>query len=260
MADTELEGQASEPLYKDAMKEYGMRGTIIPAATSRAQSKSQEGAPSEDLGVRFDIHKPVAHNIVEYLPDGSQKVTRLDDNALARLQNQNKSVNGQKTKPIGYAEAVNGKLNGTVKAAEAQGHDAGNGSFVPVRPGFQGSMPVTPNHTALPSVANRKRTLVKFEGTFGRLSVPYDHVYQDTTRPDLLVMVQYNPDGNHFEAPESNDHIRVRIGEHEYLCLSGVQFSSEDRKTHYTVFAIDFATMEQMAGQEVGNGSQDVRG
>jgi hypothetical protein len=117
-------------------------------------------------------------------------------------------------------------------------------------------IPVSP---AMPAaMASRKRTLVKFEGTFGRLAVPYDHVYQDVTRPDLLVMVQYNPDGNHFEAPESNDHIRVRIGEHEYLCLSGVQFSSEDRKTHYTVFAIDFATMEQMAGQEVGHGSQDV--
>jgi len=257
MADTEQ--QVPEPLYKDAMKEYGMKGTIIPAATSRAQSKSEEGSPSEDLGVRFDIHKPVAHNIVEYLPDGTQKVTRLDENALARLQQQNKAVSGQKTKPIGYAEAVSGKFNGSAKAAEVQGQDPGNGSFVPVRPGFQGSMPVT-NHPSLASPPSRKRTLVKFEGTFGRLAVPYDHVYQDVARPDLLVMVQYNPDGNHFEAPESNDHIRVRIGEHEYLCLSGVQFSSEDRKTHYTVFAIDFATMEQMAGQEVGNGSQDVRG
>lgn len=258
MADTELEGQVPEPLYKDAQKEYGMKGTIIPAATSRAQSKSEEGVPSEDLGVRFDIHKPVAHNIVEYLPDGTQKVTRLSEDALARLQQQNTAVKGQKTKPIGYAEAVSGKFNGTAKTAEAQGQDSGNGSFVPVRPGFQGSMPM-PASPVMPAVpSNRKRTLVKFEGTFGRLAVPYDHVYQDATRPDLLVMVQYNPDGNHFEAPESNDHIRVRIGEHEYLCLSGVQFSSEDRKTHYTVFAIDFATMEQMAGQEAGHGSQGV--
>lgn len=256
MADTELEGQVPEPLYRDAMKEYGMKGTIIPAATSRAQSKTEEGSPSEDLGARFDIHKPVAHNIVEYLPDGTQKVTRLNEEALARLQQQNTTVKGQKTRPISYAEAVSGKVNGTVKTAEAQ--DSGNGSFVPVRPGFQGGMPAVSNHASLPGIPNRKRTLVKFEGTFGRLAVPYDHVYQDTQRPDLLVMVQYNPDGNHFEAPESNDHIRVRIGEHEYLCLSGVQFSSEDRKTHYTVFAIDFVTMEQMAGQEAGHGSQGV--
>jgi len=253
---THTEQSVPEPLYKDAMKEYGMKGTIIPAATSRAQSKGEEGAPSDDIGVHFDIHKPVAHNIVEYLPDGTQKTTRLSEDALARLQQQNMTVRGQKIKPISYAEAVSGRVNGAVKTAEAA--DSDSGSFVPVRPGFQGGMPMAVSPAMPGASVLRKRTSVKFEGTFGRLSVPYDHVYQDTTRPDLLVMVQNNPDGNHFEAPESNDHIRVRIGEHEYLCLSGVQFSSEDRKTHYTVFAIDFAMMEQMAEQGVDHGSQAV--
>ena len=253
MADTEQ--QETETLYKDAQKEYGMKGTVIPPATTRAQSKSEEGLAA-DIGTRFDIHKPVPHNIVEYLPDGTQKITRLDAEALARLQQHNKQIKGMKASPIGYAEAISGKINGTAKTAEAQGQDTGNGSFVPVRPGFQAGtqvpMPTTPN-SFVPSVPNRKRTLVKFEGSFGRLSVPYDQVYQDTTRPDLLVMVQTNADGNHFEAPESNDYIKVRIGEHEYLCLSGVQFGSEDRKTHYTVFAIDFARMEELA-----NGNQGV--
>lgn len=94
--------------------------------------------------------------------------------------------------------------------------------------------------------------MVKFEGTFGRLSVPYDSVYQDAERDDLLVMVQHNPDGNHFEAPESDDYILVNIGEHQYVCLSGVQFCSEDRKTHYTIFVIDFSKMEEPThgGQE----------
>ena len=255
MSDTEQ--QVPEPLYKDGMKEYGMKGTVIPAATTRAQSKEDAGRPA-DLGVSYDIHKAVSHNIVEYLPDGTQKVTRLNSEALALLQQRNTPVHGIKLKPISYAEAISGAaaglVNGTVKKAE--GADAG--SFVPVRPGFQAgsqpSMPIPGPATGggfVPVIPNRKRTLVKFEGSFGRLSVPYDQVYQDTQRPDLLVLVQCNSDGNHFEAPESNDYIRVRIGEHEYLCLSGVQFSSEDRKTHYTVFAIDFDRMQQLSGSNV---------
>jgi hypothetical protein len=251
MAETEQ----ADSLYQDAQKEYGMKGTIIPTATTRAQSKAEEGLAA-DIGTRFDIHKPVAHNIVEYMPDGTQKVTRLDEAALARLQQSNKEVRGMKAHPIGYAEAVSGKVNGTAKVAEAA--DPANGSFVPVRPGFQVGAQVplsainpTPS-SFVPIVPNRKRTLVKFEGSFGRLSVPYDQVYQDTARPDLLVMVQTNPDGNHFEAPESNDYIKVRIGEHEYLCLSGVQFGSEDRKTHYTVFVIDFTRMQEVADGNKG--------
>jgi hypothetical protein len=219
-----------DSLYKDAMKEFGMKGTVIPAAGARAQTKTEEGVAANHLGAHYPLHTPVEHNIVEFLPNGEQKVTKLDSVSLGRLQ-RNNSTKG--AKPIGYAEAIANK-NGVPQTKTAG-----------LRRPLKAPAPLAPAQ-----VATLPRTMVKFEGTFGRLSVPFHEVYQDIKRQELLVLVQHNVDGNHFEAPESEDYILVETGETQYLCLSGVQFTSQDGQTHYTIFVIDFARMEaELANQ-----------
>ena len=229
----------------DSQITHGMKGYVIAAAANR-DSKG-------DLGSPIDIHRPIPHNIVESVEGEGFKVVALSSEALTQLQQTNVSSNGLPTsKTMDYYGAI------AALKAPAQIPVNVDRSTVVTLPGPAVVLPaptVVPAGVITASVAApvvisspppppRPRVAVKFTGSFGSLSVPYNQVFVDGV---CLVMVQDEADSSFYVAPvQTESPIKVEFLGRAYWCLPGVQYTMPGRTVCHTVYLIT----EEIIGED----------
>lgn len=211
-----------------AFGKSGGVGYVLTPATTRTDGLSNEASP--DFGASFDIKDPTtAFNIIESMPDGTQNMTKVSSEAVkAVIENNKDNCKGRAV--LGFKEAAASKTS-TAPSSPALPARA-VGTILSTNPLPQAAPCISS------SILQKPRIPVKFRGTFGKAMIPCEEVYSDPEHPELLILVQYNEDGNHCEAPQSDGHFEVDVRGTPLNCASGIQFRSSDGKKHFTVLAI----------------------
>lgn len=262
----------TEVPYSDGTATHGLKGTVLPASTARPAQLGEPVAQPQSIGASFALHRPVPHNIVEVFPDGTQRSTPLTADALRVLQDTNR---GGGAKSINYYEAIQLAKKPPAPVVPAPEPFSVGPSLsketaveVPAGPALpmeeeaaSGPAPELPDDSedftpVLPAVVRKAvragtpgaapKIRVTFHGSFGRLTIPVTEVHQDTQRQELLILRQDNADGQHYEAPESDEPIRITIGQSVMVCYYGVQFATRDRRTHFVVLVLDAAKTQEL--------------
>jgi hypothetical protein len=241
---TEDTNMAEEKKYKDAMETHGLKGTALPAA----KGTGEFGTPLSkgDLGVSFDTQAPIPQNIIVADKDGERVVARIDGTALGVLRAKNKgkeflTYEGAAliAKSGEYAEAVV-RTQPAAEAPEVAQPKKGRRKAPIAAPTFS-----APTHQEPESIPEVPKTKVRFTGAFGSLTYPYTSVHREGI---YLVMVQYDKEGNFFEAPMSADLVEVHVGPDRLMCYPGPQFRlAQDGQIFVTVYLIDREATAEVA-------------
>ncbi len=239
---TKAVGSPFPELYRDASRENGVPGTLIPASKARSlQEKGTDSAgvgfAAETLGASFPLQKPVAHNIVEFDDNGNMITTPMSVEAIEILRTQNHVSQGKACSPITLKEAVrlaNGGKPVTVQKQAAAPTSATQPRALPGVPVLYPADPVDAPVTV-------PRILVRFECAFGKMSSTFSRVWRDATNTQLLILEQVDAGGMFFEAPQVETPIIVRVDVTEYKCVPATFFTLPDGQTRYTILAIEEA-------------------
>lgn len=241
--------------YKDGTQtEHRMAGVVVPPAACNDLAGYTPGhrisiPPADTAGVDFNVSSPSEQVLIIPTEDGGQRQVPVTRKALRLLQFHNQAKPGKPAKPITYEEAVlmaekmsDAEVDRLIPPAATEKTAAAMPAPAAQSPSTAQPAPLT----AAPAPVPRKKIKVKISGAFGAFTVPFDEVF---VHGIFLVLIQYDNEEASFEAPSSQDHVRIDVLEKglALMCLPGVQYPVESQRAYHTVYLVDEEKTKELA-------------